>query len=243
MKVLIVGPAGSGKSLLTSEFGKYLENNYTVRFINLDAGVLEVPYNPDFDVRDYFTLGEIMAEENLGPNGATLEAVERLSSLNLPKFEDDFVLFDTPGQLEPFVFRGGADDFRQFTDGCIYLVDGTAPMNTFPSQYLYSLASQYALEMPMVRALNKIDILDPERIEELERMMRDPRMFREMEDVGMRSQMNMDIANLLMEMYSPSQFPAISAKTNKGFENLATILIETVRTGERTAGRFSLTEE
>lgn len=243
MYVLIVGPAGSGKSLLTSEFGKYLENYYSVRYINLDAGAVHVPFDPDFDVREYFTLTEIMKEEGLGPNGATLKAVDMLADLKIPRFEDDFTLLDTPGQLEPFVFRSGAEVFRHLTDGFIYLVDGTGPLKTFPSQYLYSLATQYALDTPMVRALNKSDLLDPEKIKELEGMMRDPRLFQRVEDIEMRSQMNMDIANLLMEMYTPSQFPAISAETHEGFENLATYLFETVKTDRETAAKFSLPEE
>ncbi|KXA89000.1 hypothetical protein AKJ37_03495 [candidate division MSBL1 archaeon SCGC-AAA259I09] len=242
MYILIVGPAGSGKSLLTSEFGQYLENYYSVRYINLDSGAIRVPFKPDFDIRDFYTLEEIMKEKNLGPNGATLEAVDRLSEIDFPQYEEDFTLLDAPGQLEPFVFRGGVEVFRSFTDGCIYLVDGTAPLKTFPSQYLYSLATQYALEMPMIRALNKIDLLDPKKIEELERMMTDPRMFQNIEDIGMRSQMNIDIADLLMKIYTPSSFPAISAKTQEGFENLATLLFETTKTDHDTAAKFSLTE-
>lgn len=243
MNILIVGPAGSGKSLLTNNFGQYLELNYSVRYINLDSGAVQVPYEPDFDVREFYTLEKIMSEMNLGPNGATLEAVDRLKEIEIPKYEDDFILYDTPGQLEPFVFRGGAEVFRRFTDGSIYLIDGTAPLKTFPSQYLYSLATQYALDQPIVRTLNKIDLIDREKMEELERMMADPRMFRQVEDLGMRSQMNIDIAELLIEMYTPSQFPSISAETQKGFENLATYLFETLRTHETIEPEFDLAED
>ncbi|KXB04966.1 hypothetical protein AKJ50_01845 [candidate division MSBL1 archaeon SCGC-AAA382A13] len=241
MNILIIGPAGSGKSLLTGEFGQYLKEYYSVKLVNLDSGAIQMPYKPDFDIREFFTLNEIMTKENLGPNGATLEAVARMKNIDFPTFEEDFVLFDTPGQLEPFVFRGGAEEFRKITDGSIYLIDGTAPLNTFPSQYLYSLASQYALNTPMVRALNKIDLIEPKKMEKLERIMMDPRMFQARDERKMRSQINMDIANLLMEMYTPSQFPSISAKTNDGFENLATYLLETVRTDEKSVENFSFT--
>lgn len=243
MYVLIAGPAGSGKSLLTGEFGGYLESNYSVRYMNLDSGVVRVPYQPDFDVRDHYTLEEIMSEEDLGPNGATLEAIDRLSRVGFPEFADDFVLVDTPGQLEPLVFRSGADIIRKFSDLCIFLFDGTAPMRTFPSQYLYSLAAQYSLDVPMVRSLNKIDLIEDGRVEELERMMMDPRMFREVSGTGMRSQMNMDIADMLLEMYRPSQFPTISAETREGFENLLTFLLESVRTEQEIGSDFPSWEE
>jgi len=243
MDILMVGPAGSGKSLLTSNFGQYLELNYSVRYVNLDSGAVQVPYEPDFDIREYFTLEQIMSQMELGPNGATLEAVDRLKDIQIPMYDEDFVLYDTPGQLEPFVFRGGADVFSSFTDGSIYLVDGTAPLNTFPSQYLYSLATQYALNQPMVRTLNKIDLVEERKMEELEKMMADPRMFRQIEEFGMRSQMNLDIADLLIEMYTPSKFPSISAETQKGFENLASYLFETLRTHESIEPEFDLAED
>lgn len=233
MNTLIVGPAASGKTLLTYEFGRYLEENYSVRYINLDAGVTRVPYNPDFDIRDHYTLEEIMVEEDLGPNGATLVAVDRLSDINVPKFGDDFVLIDTPGQLEPFVFRGGSEAVKDFSECSIYLIDATAPMNTFPSQYLYSLAVQYALQTPTLRVLNKVDLLEPEEIDELENLMMDPRVLREFGDVGMRTQMNIDIADFLAEMSKPFQFPAISAETWEGFENMLTWLLESFPGGPK----------
>jgi hypothetical protein len=232
MNVLISGPAGSGKTLLTSEFGSYLEGNFSVRYVNLDAGVLNLPYEPDFDIRNFFTLEEIMKDQNLGPNGATLVAVDRLPRLDIPQFSDDFVLIDTPGQLEPFVFRSGYEVFRNLAEISIFLLDGTAPLATFPSQYLYSLAAQYALDMPMVRALNKIDLLEEERIAELEKLVMDPRIFRSSGDFEMRSQINMDIADILTEMHSPSKFPFVSAEKHEGFEDLMTYLLESVRTKE-----------
>lgn len=232
MNILILGPAGSGKSLMTREFGQYLEMNYSTRRINLDPGAVKVPYEPDFDIRENFTLEQIMAEEDLGPNGATLEAIDRMAELRFPKFEDDFVLMDTPGQLEPFVFRGGIEAFREYADNSVFLIDGTAPLNTFPSQYLYSLATEYAINLPMVRVLNKVDLMSAEKLEELERMIADPRMFWSVEDVGMRSQLNMDVADLLIQMDIGAQVPSVSAKTREGFENLAADMFRSIQVKE-----------
>lgn len=238
VNVLIVGPAGSGKTLLTSEFGRYLEKNYSVRYMNLDAGVAQIPYEPDFDVRDSYTLEEIMIEEDLGPNGATLEAVDRLETLEIPKFKEDFVLIDTPGQLEPFIFRGGYESFKTLSECCIYLIDSTGPLKTFPSQYLYSLATQYALGIPMVRILSKIDLLDSKDIAELENVAVDPRVLREIENAGMRSQINVDIADYLIELCSPNQLPTVSAKSWDGFEDLITFLLESARTQQEPGSDF-----
>ena len=122
MQIAILGSAGSGKTLITARFGEFLEKEgYTVKRSNLDPGVLSLPYEPDFDVRDYFTLEEIMRKENLGPNGAILEAMDRLSKLKLPSYNADYVLIDTPGQLEVFAFRdSGPAIFKGMKDfyGC-----------------------------------------------------------------------------------------------------------------------------
>jgi GTPase SAR1 family protein len=53
MNVVVLGPAGCGKSLLAGRFGDYLmREGYSVKFLNLDPGCLSVPYSCDFDVRE-----------------------------------------------------------------------------------------------------------------------------------------------------------------------------------------------
>jgi hypothetical protein len=52
MNILILGSAGAGKTLLTGRFGSYLkEEGYKIRLVNLDPGVVTLPYKPDFDIR------------------------------------------------------------------------------------------------------------------------------------------------------------------------------------------------
>lgn len=62
MNILILGLAGSGKSLMIQEFRQYLEMNYSTCRISLDSGAVKVPYEPDFDIRKNFTLEQIMEE-------------------------------------------------------------------------------------------------------------------------------------------------------------------------------------
>ncbi|MGQ9597722.1 MAG: ATP/GTP-binding protein, partial [Thermoproteota archaeon] len=75
MQIVFIGPAGSGKTTLVSRYGEWLsKGSQKIIFINLDPGADEVPYSPSFDVRDYFTVEEIMRKEGLGPNGAMMRA-------------------------------------------------------------------------------------------------------------------------------------------------------------------------
>src|SRR2546422_11656188 len=78
--------------------------------VNLDPGAVALLCSPDLDVRDYVNLEEIMAEQGLGPNGAQVAAAD-MAAMNakeladvLETFETNYVLIDTPGQIELFTF-------------------------------------------------------------------------------------------------------------------------------------------
>lgn len=221
MNVLVLGPAASGKTMVIYRFGHYLESDYGVRYINLDPGIEGVPYGPDFDIRDLFTLADIMREMELGPNGAMLEAWDRLATIDLPKFGGDFVLIDTPGQLESFVFRDAGHEFVTRLPNCIclFVLDANSPIQTLPSLLLYSMAAQFSLGVPAVNVMNKSDLLGPNRKAILE-FLRDPRSLLEVDEIGMRWEVNTRMAEIL-ENYLPSQRPClVSAKTGDGFDVL-----------------------
>ncbi len=228
MYVLVLGPAGSGKSLLTARFGSFLARRYRVRQVNLDPGVESLPYAPDFDVRSKYTLEAVMREEGLGPNGAMLRAIDRLACVRIPRYSDDFVLLDTPGQVEPFVFRdAGPRIVGRLPDCCcIYILDASTPLQTLPSLILYSLAAQFSLGTAAVNVVNKIDLLRPERIARVRTLLEDPRRFLELAGEGLRYELNVRMARI-MEEYLPAQRPClVSAKTGKGFGELLDILHE-----------------
>ena len=66
-----VGPAGAGKSTLVATLQEWMQHyRYDGVAINLDPGAESVAYEAAIDVREKFTLREIMDEYSLGPNGA-----------------------------------------------------------------------------------------------------------------------------------------------------------------------------
>lgn len=110
--IFLTGTAGSGKSTLTSILKKwYQEREVDTVILNLDPGALKLPYEPDIDIRDYVSLKNIMEEYGLGPNGALVAASDMIAvSLDnikeeLEEHKADYVIVDTPGQLELFAFR------------------------------------------------------------------------------------------------------------------------------------------
>jgi len=70
----ILGTAGSGKSTFASAFKRKLANEgYKVSCVNLDPGAEELFYQADWDVRDVFTIRDVMKKYGLGPNGAIIK--------------------------------------------------------------------------------------------------------------------------------------------------------------------------
>ncbi|MBS7660158.1 ATP/GTP-binding protein, partial [Candidatus Bathyarchaeota archaeon] len=140
LTVFFIGTAGSGKSLLTAAFSDWLRlSKQDVSTVNLDPGVLSLPYSPDVDVRDYIDVGSIMEEYGLGPNGAMIAAADMMAEEieNIAKevedLRSDIVLVDTPGQMELFAFRAsGPFIVNEITKGpkvIVYLFDAVFSAN------------------------------------------------------------------------------------------------------------------
>lgn len=230
MNIFVLGPAGSGKSLFVKNFSSYLINEgYKIRVVNLDPGVLELGYKPDFDVRSMFTVESIMREKKLGPNGAILEAMDRLARIGIPKFRDaDHTLFDTPGQLEPFLFRdAGRIIISGFEDRCcLFLGDLPALKGNLLSFYLYALTAYYTLETETIAILNKADLLNEEDLKEIRETIGDLTGILSRRPLNLREEMDMELLKTLRAFFPPKRVPIISAMTGMGFEEILTILYE-----------------
>ncbi len=74
--------------------------------VNLDPANDQTGYPCAVDVRDLVKLEDIMEEDDLGPNGGVLYALEDLEhnmewlEQGLSELGEDYVLFDCPGQVE-----------------------------------------------------------------------------------------------------------------------------------------------
>jgi len=130
----LIGTAGSGKSLLTASFTNWLKTQkQNVITVNLDPGVFTLPYTPDIDVRDSISVEGIMEKYRLGPDGALVMAAdliaeesERLGT-EIESYRPDFVVVDTPGQMEIFAFRASgpyiAKELTREPKALVYLFD------------------------------------------------------------------------------------------------------------------------
>lgn len=179
--ITITGPAGSGKSYLTKAFSEWLnDHGMDVLKVNLDPACEWLPYSPDIDVRDYVDAREVMAKYGLGPNSALLVSIDLLINfVNEIKSEIEsekvnYVIIDTPGQLELVAFRRTGPMILNSIIGeskavTLFLIDSFLALNPFSliSVLLYGVAALIQLGRPQIFVLSKSDNLSKEKKGEL----------------------------------------------------------------------------
>jgi len=175
--IFVTGTAGSGKSMLTSKILEYYQKNGVfASVLNLDPGVESLPYRPDVDVRDYVDIVQIMKQYDLGPNGSMIMANDLIAS----KIDDiqneihgvnpDYLIVDTPGQIELFAYRASGPFFIQNIDARektnIFLYDGTMIVspNNFISISLLATSIKLRLGIPTINVMTKTDLI-PDKID------------------------------------------------------------------------------
>ncbi|MGC8555818.1 MAG: ATP/GTP-binding protein [Conexivisphaera sp.] len=250
--VFSVGTAGSGKSTLTSALREWLEGKgWDVATVNLDPGARSLPYEPDADVRSIVDLDHLIEEHGLGPNGALMLAVDlaaaRLGEVLEPLDEasPDFVLVDTPGQMEPFVYRpSGPLIVRQFpgtSKAILFLMDGwlvSDPLN-YVSVQLLAASVRLRFPLPFIQLLTKADMVE----DSVQRILRWSAKPSELEAAVSGSSdgeiylMHRKLLSLLARSgYLERPIP-VSSVTRAGFLNLSSALANALTGGEDVQDR------
>ena len=179
-RIYFIGTAGSGKSTLTQAYKLWAEERgLNAVTVNLDPGVESLGYQPDVDIRDWVSVSEVMADYGLGPNGAQIACAD-LAAVHFHEiaeaiegFRSDYVLIDTPGQIELFSFRQASEVFvNSFTSGQSVLAFIMDPMvakdpSGLVSLFLLSSSIHFRFNTPMLNILGKSDSVEPEEIEKI----------------------------------------------------------------------------
>ncbi len=170
--IYITGTAGSGKSLLTSNLLQwYIDHDNFPITLNLDPAVSELPYLPDVDIRDHIDINNIIETYGLGPNGAIIMAHDLISTkiqdiqLEVDELNPDYILIDTPGQIELFAYRSSGNyfisNFQADSKVTIFIMDGvlvSSPIN-FVSLSLLSTSINLRLKTSQINVLSKRDLI------------------------------------------------------------------------------------
>ncbi|TET58897.1 GTPase [Candidatus Bathyarchaeota archaeon] len=234
--LFIVGTAGSGKSLLASAFSEWLKiSGQDVALLNLDPGVVTLPYTPDVDIRNYVSIEKLMKEYKLGPNGALILAadliadqVETLSS-EIQEIGADLTIVDTPGQIELFAFRASGPYIAKELIGeskvILYLFDSvfsSTPLN-YVSNLFLSAAVYNRFLLPQIHILSKCDLLPTEKVDYIVEWSTDPEVLENAIDEeleGAKRLLSRDMTNSINRLGLHFLLVPVSAKSNEGFINL-----------------------
>ncbi|MDR2866280.1 MAG: ATP/GTP-binding protein [Methanomassiliicoccaceae archaeon] len=234
--IYFVGTAGSGKSSLVSAYKEWLDmNGIDSIVVNLDPGADALPYPADIDIREWINLQEVMDEYALGPNGAQVVCAD-LMAMNIEKLTDaisgyktKYVLIDTPGQLELFVFRRSSkmtvDALGRERSMTVFLSD---PMlcrtsNGFISSMMLSTIVQFRLQMPMINILSKSDVLNDDELKKVMSWFSDPdALYGDMldNDSDPQTVIGMELFKAMESIGAFGDIRAVSSKESLGMEEL-----------------------
>ncbi len=241
MSVLfIVGTAGSGKSLLTAAFSDWLKiAKQKVALMNLDPGVMTLPYAPDLDIRDRINITDLMEEYRLGPNGALILAADLIAeqvetlSLEIEELNADLVVVDTPGQMELFAFRASGpylvNELTKESKAIVYLFDSVFSLNpvNYVSNLFLSAAVFNRFLIPQVHVLSKCDLLPSEKVDTIVDWSATPKMLEmaiEEKLKGRKRLLSRDRMHAIYRLGLRFRLIQVSAKTNDGMIDLNTVL-------------------
>lgn len=173
--VLMIGMAGSGKSTWMHRMVIRLQSEgKRVYTVNLDPAVRTVSYPVNIDIRDTVNYKEVMKHFGLGPNGGIMTSLnlfatkfdQVLTLLDKRASELDYVLIDTPGQIEVFNWSASGQIICDalavsYTTVVCYVVDTArcAKPVTFMSNMLYACSILYKTKLPFIVLFNKVDVM------------------------------------------------------------------------------------
>uniref|UniRef100_A0A5S6QX65 GPN-loop GTPase 3 n=1 Tax=Trichuris muris TaxID=70415 RepID=A0A5S6QX65_TRIMR len=191
---LVIGPAGSGKSTFCKTISEYgASSSRLIKVVNLDPAADHFGYNCYADVRQLICLDDVVGDKDLclGPNGGLVFCMEYLVQNlqwleeELGEEDDDYFLFDCPGQMELYthvpVMRTIVDELKRinFNLCVVFILDTQFLLDVpkFMSGSLAALSAMVNLELPHINVLTKMDLLSEQSKARLEAFFEaDPRL-------------------------------------------------------------------
>jgi GTPase SAR1 family protein len=247
--VFIIGTAGAGKSLLTAAFSEWLiASKQDVSIVNLDPGVMTLPYSPDVDVRNYVNIDKLMEEYRLGPNGALIMAADLIAdetekiSREIEELQSDIVLVDTSGQMELFAFRASGpyitSELTKEPKVMVYLFDSVFSVNplNYVSNLFLSTAVYNRFLLPQLHLISKCDLLPKEQLGEIVSWATSQRALEDAIEKRLEGTKRLLSKNMAHAIYKLGlEFPLlpVSAKTNEGMLNLNATLERILAGGDK----------
>lgn len=214
-----------------------------MRATQMDPAVKNVPYQPNVDIRSTINYKEVMRQYGLGPNGGIVTCLNLFATqfdqvvalCETRQAELDYVLLDTPGQIEVFTWSASGaiitDSLAVTFPTCVlYVVDTTRTTSpaTFMSNMLYACSILYKTRLPFVLAFNKCDVTSSATALE---WMRDSDLLQDamQADGSYMTSLTRSMSLVLQEFYENLTVVSCSAVTGQGMPELFEALSNTRR--------------
>jgi GTPase SAR1 family protein len=230
------GTAGAGKTTLVQAYGRWFKSaGYDATIVNLDPGNESTEFEPDVDVREWVRLSDVMDEYGLGPNGAQVAAADLITikifeiKQAIQELKSDYVLIDTPGQVELFAFRESSKALVEALSGdrsaIVFLFDPALAHRPTGYVSLLMLAAtvEFRFRLPMLHVLSKADLLPPDRLAQIATWADDSSGLYEAITAEIPTpdlQMSTEVFRALESMGALAGAMPISAKEGTGLELL-----------------------
>lgn len=224
--------------------------------LNLDPATKLMPFAASIDIRDTVDYKEVMLQHQLGPNGAimtslnlfatkfdqVIKILEQRSFLppNEPKELEnnlnqnpslDFILVDTPGQIEAFTWSASGTIMTSalassFPTILAFVVDtprcASSP-STFMSNMLYACSMMYRTRLPVLIVFNKTDVVPHDfcvdwmtNYESFQEALDE---YADTSESGYYGSLTRSLSLMLDEFYSTLTHVGVSAATGDGVED------------------------
>jgi GTPase SAR1 family protein len=248
INVYFVGTAGSGKSTLVYAFQQWmtLQGLDTIT-VNLDPGAEQIPYEPDVDIRDWVKVEEVMRDYGLGPNGAQIVCAD-LMALNskelvetVEKFRTNYVLIDTPGQIELFAFRQSSqviiDALGRDQSFLAFLSDPALARTAsgYVSMLMLCATVHFRFNIPFINLLSKSDTLDEKDLLRVLDWSQEPDALYDgltQEQASSRSVLSNELFYALQNIGVYRELTPVSSEIPFGLEELYNIIQQSYEGGE-----------
>ncbi|QLH75080.1 MAG: ATP/GTP-binding protein [Methanomassiliicoccales archaeon] len=246
--IYFVGTAGSGKSSLVYAFKEWMTlQGLDCITVNLDPGAEDIPYDIDVDIRDWVRVDEVMEEYQLGPNGAQIVCAD-LMAMNAKElveaidgFKTNYVLIDTPGQIELFAFRRSSeaiiDALGKDDSFIVFLSD--PHLSKSPSGFVSSLmlcaTVHFRFDIPFLNVLSKADMLKEEEFDQIVQWSQDPDALNNAltnEKIDSRTMLNIEFFKALESVGMFREIVPVSSQEKFGIEDIYDAIQESFAGGE-----------
>ena len=241
--LFVVGTAGCGKSYFTKAFSEYLDfKRIDHAIVNLDPGADFLPYSADVDVREWFTTADVMERYRVGPNGAQIISADLIATKigdiidELDLYSAEYVIVDTPGQMELFTFRTSSEIIiNEFgKDSCIsiYLFDPVISQRAsgFISMVFMYSSSVFRLRIPQIPALSKIDMLPEHVVDKIIEWSKDIDTL--YSDIMRERDLSGDLFHMMREGGLIRPLVPVSSITGFGMDDVYEMIQDTFYSGE-----------